>query len=67
MRPAPQAAAQRHMDWQMGIFADPIYLGSWPISVAAAVGSNLPTYSAAQLAALKGSCDYFALNSYTSV
>jgi len=41
--PEDIAASQRSMEYQMAIFADPIYHGKWPDSVIAGVGNNLPT------------------------
>ena len=49
----------------LGLYADPIYLGDYPASVRAAV-PWMPHFTAAEKAALKGSCDFFALNHYTS-
>jgi beta-glucosidase len=41
--PEDVAASHRSMEYQMAIFADPIFHGKWPDSVAAGVGHNLPT------------------------
>jgi len=62
---AMQAAAQRHLDFALGLYADPIYLGDYPQSVKALVPS-LPALSDHEKASLNGSVDYFALNHYTS-
>ncbi len=62
---AMQAAAQRHLDFTLGLYADPIYLGDYPQSVKALVPS-LPALTDQEKASLKGSVDYFALNHYTS-
>ena len=61
-----QAAAQRQMEFVLGRFADPLYLGDYPASVRAAV-PDLPEFSPVQLAALAAAKpDYFALNHYTT-
>ncbi|DBA77308.1 TPA: hypothetical protein ACH3X2_000830 [Trebouxia sp. C0005] len=59
------AAAQRHVDFTLGLYADPVYLGDYPQSVKALVPS-LPALTDQEKASLKGSVDYFALNHYTS-
>ena len=55
-----QRAAQRHMDFTLGIYADPIYLGHYPDSVVDRV-QHLPQFTEKQQKLLKGSTDYFAL------
>ncbi len=60
-----QEAAQRNLDFILGIYADPIFLGDYPASVRERV-PDLPEFTAEQIASLKGSADYFALNHYTS-
>ena len=62
---AMQAAASRHLDFILGLYADPIYLGDYPQSVKDRVPS-LPALTDQEKASLKGSADYFALNHYTS-
>ncbi|CAL5223968.1 g6575 [Coccomyxa viridis] len=63
--PADKAAAQRMVEFWLGTFADPIYLGDWPASVKARI-PYIPTITPELAKALNGSCDYFALNHYTS-
>ncbi|KAK9823911.1 hypothetical protein WJX72_006306 [[Myrmecia] bisecta] len=63
--PADKAAAQRHMDFFLGIYADPVYFGEYPQSVRDRVPC-LPHFSDEQRRLLQGSADYFALNYYTS-
>jgi beta-glucosidase len=66
--PKDVAAASRRLDFMLGWFADPIYLtGDYPASLRAQLGDRLPTFTAEESALIKGSCDYFALNSYTSM
>ena len=50
---------QRHLDLNLGIWADPIYFGDYPASVKAALGSLLPSFTPEQSAQLVGSNTYF--------
>lgn len=59
-------AAQRSMDFMLGWFADPVYLGDYPASMKQRLGDLLPRFTAAQKQLLKGSFDFFGLNHYTS-
>ncbi|CAL8468093.1 g7632 [Coccomyxa elongata] len=61
-----KGAAQRRLDFTLGLFADPVYLGQFPDSVRARV-PYLPEITPELATALNGSCDYFALNHYTTV
>ena len=62
------AAAQRGLEFQLGWFADPIFgpNGDYPPSMRTILGPLLPTFTAAESALLKGSADFFGLNSYGS-
>ena len=60
-----QAAAQRYLDFNLGVYADPCFLGDYPESVRKAVPA-LPKFTKEQKKALKASVDYFALNHYTT-
>ena len=64
-RMCAQAAAQRYLDFNLGLYADPIFLGDYPASVRKAVPA-LPHLTSEQKKALKASVDYFALNHYTT-
>lgn len=59
-----QDAAQRALDFGLGQYADPIFLGDYPDSVKQR--TSIPPLTDAEKAALKGSVDWFALNHYTS-
>ena len=63
---ANQAAAQRYLDFNLGLYADPCFLGDYPESVKQAVPA-LPAFTQEQKQQLLGSVDYFALNHYTTV
>ncbi|GBE87454.1 Beta-glucosidase 1A [Sparassis crispa] len=64
--PANVAAAQRGIDFKLGRFADPIYKGHYPATVKAMIGDRLPEFTAEELAVVKGSSDFFGLNTYTT-
>lgn len=55
-----QDAAQRHLDFVLGIYADPIFKGDYPESVRQRV-KHLPKFTTEQRRLLMGSIDYFAL------
>lgn len=59
-----QDAAQRALDFGLGQYADPIFLGDYPDSVKQR--TSIPPLTDVEKAALKGSVDWFALNHYTS-
>lgn len=53
------------MENQVALYADPLYHGDYPAAVRARVPA-LPTFTAAEKAALLGSMDYYAMNHYAS-
>ncbi|TFK41686.1 beta-glucosidase 1A [Crucibulum laeve] len=59
-------AAQRALDTRLGWFADPIYKGHYPASLKAMLGDRLPEFTPEEVAVIKGSSDFFGLNTYTS-
>lgn len=61
------AAAQRALEFFLGWFADPIYLGDYPDSMKLRVGNRLPEITDEQRALIKGSSDFFGLNHYTTM
>ena len=63
---ADVAAAERAVEWWLGWFADPIWLGDYPASMRAALGERLPRFTAAEQALIRGSADFFGLNHYGS-
>lgn len=58
------AAAQRGYDFWYGWFLDPIFKGAYPQSMRDTVGSRLPTFTDEQIALVKGSLDFVAINYY---
>ena len=59
-------AANRHNEFQLAWFSDPIHFGHYPQSMIDRVGSRLPQFTEEEKLRLIGSIDYFALNHYTS-
>ena len=62
-----KAAAQRALEFFLGWFADPVYLGDYPAIMKERLGNRLPTFTAAEKILLKGSSDFFGLNHYTTM
>ncbi|MBL4673571.1 MAG: beta-glucosidase [Arenicella sp.] len=65
--PEDRDAAQRALEFFVGWFADPIYLGDYPESMKQRVGDRLPKITEQQRALIKGSSDFFGLNHYTTM
>ncbi|KAJ2930983.1 hypothetical protein H1R20_g6108, partial [Candolleomyces eurysporus] len=61
-----KAAAQRAYDARTGWFADPIYKGHYPASLHSISNNALPSFTEEEIAVVKGSSDFFGLNTYTS-
>lgn len=61
-----RAAAQRALEFYLGWFADPIFLGDYPESMRKSLGRRLPCFSKAEQQLIFGSADFFALNHYTT-
>ena len=38
-------AANRYVEWQVGMYFDPIFFGDWPQSMKDMVGDRLPTFT----------------------
>ena len=62
--PQDVGAAERCVEFWLGWFADPIFLGDYPESMKRLLGDRLPTFTENQKALLKGSADFFGLNHY---
>ena len=58
-------AANRAMEFQLGWFTDPIYLGDYP-KLREILGARLPQFSEAETTLLIGSSDFLWLNHYSS-
>jgi len=65
--PADVEAAARNTEFVLGHFAHPIFgAGDYPPRMKAIVGDRLPAFTAAEVAGLQGSADFFGLNHYTT-
>ncbi|CAM6065645.1 unnamed protein product [Sphagnum tenellum] len=64
--PEDQAAAQRHVLFQLGWFLDPIYFGDYPAVMRENVGNRLPHFSEDEILLLRGCLDFIGINHYTS-
>lgn len=60
-------AAQRALEFFLGWFADPIYLGDYPAVMRERLGERLPQFSDEDKALLAGSSDFFGLNHYSTL
>jgi beta-glucosidase len=60
-------AAQRRLEFWIGHYADPIYLtGDYPACMRRQLGDRLPRFAPEESALLKGSSDFYGMNTYTS-
>lgn len=74
--PEYQEAQNRYLQWYIGIFAHPIFLGDFPPVMKESVArksqmqnfksSRLPSLSPDQVSLIKGTADFLGLNHYTS-
>lgn len=60
-------AAERALEFFLGWFADPIYLGDYPASMRERVKERLPRFEPEDLALIRGSSDFCGLNHYTTM
>jgi beta-glucosidase/6-phospho-beta-glucosidase/beta-galactosidase len=49
-----------------GWFADPIYKGYYPASLINMLGDRLPKFTEEEVSVIKGSSEFFGMNTYTS-
>jgi beta-glucosidase len=65
-----KAAAQRRLEFYIGWFADPVFLGKdYPPSMRTALGDRLPTFTPCELKLLRESCkinDFYGMNHYST-
>lgn len=64
--PEDRAAAQRAMEFFLGWFADPVWKGDYPQVMKEFAGNKLPAFTEEEKAMLKGSSDFFGLNTYST-
>ena len=60
-------AAERALEFFLGWFADPIYLGDYPNTMKERVADRLPVFTDEEKAIVKDSSDFFGLNHYTTM
>ncbi|MCO5574568.1 hypothetical protein L7F22_028356 [Adiantum nelumboides] len=60
-------ASQRHLEYVLGWFLDPIYFGKYPTSMYESLGERLPQFTSEQMALIHGSVDFIGINHYFSV
>ena len=56
-------AAQRGLLWRMGMYADPLFFGDYPVEMRERCGDRLPRFQEQ----VNGTLDYFSLNHYTTL
>jgi beta-glucosidase len=65
--PEDKAAAQRAMEFFLGWFADPVFKGDYPEVMKRRAGNKLPVFTDEEKNMLKGSSDFFGLNTYSTM
>eukprot|EP00249_Psilotum_nudum_P019962 c27498_g1_i1 orf=501-2102(+) len=60
------AAAQRHLEFHIGWFLDPIFFGDYPASMRERIGDRLPKFSSEEIVLLQNSLDFIGINHYTT-
>ncbi|MFT7559962.1 MAG: beta-galactosidase [Flavobacteriales bacterium] len=60
-------AAERALEFFIGWFADPVYLGDYPKSMRDRLGERLPSFTAEEKHLLLNSSDFFGLNHYSTL
>ncbi|KAB2578263.1 Glycoside hydrolase family 1 [Lasiodiplodia theobromae] len=63
---ADAIAVQRNFDFVLGWFSGPWTDGDYPQSLKDTLGDILPEYTQEEKDLIKGSCDYFAIDGYSS-
>lgn len=64
---ADAAAATRALEFFLGWFADPVWLGDYPQVMRDRLGKRLPAFTDAEIMLLRGSSDFFGLNTYSTM
>lgn len=57
--PANVEACERNLEFSISWFADPIYLGDYPVSMRKQLGDRLPVFMLEEKALVKGSNDFY--------
>ncbi|KIZ00775.1 hypothetical protein MNEG_7183 [Monoraphidium neglectum] len=61
-----KTAAQRNLDIQLGLFADPLFLGKYPKILKQKFGEAARSFTKEESRLVKGSLDFVGINHYTS-
>ncbi|XP_050305569.1 myrosinase 1-like [Anthonomus grandis grandis] len=74
---ADKQAAEWAIQWALGLFGHPIFIGNWPQMVIDRIGnlsvaqgfntSRLPAFTETEIELIKGTYDYLGLNYYTTL
>ncbi|KAG8915248.1 hypothetical protein FRC01_003727 [Tulasnella sp. 417] len=64
--PANATAGQHALDFHIGWYADPVYLGHYPEYMKEVLGDRLPTFTPEEIALVHGSSDFYGMNTYTT-
>ncbi|KAL0580566.1 Beta-glucosidase 1B [Marasmius crinis-equi] len=64
--PENVAAAQHALDFAIGWFADPVHLGHYPPYMREVLGDRLPDFTEEEWKVVKGSSDFYGMNTYTT-
>lgn len=54
------------MDFAIGWYADPIYLGAYPAYMKEVLGDRLPEFTPEEIKLVHGSSDFYGMNTYTT-
>ena len=57
-------ACARKLEFSIAWFSDPIYHGRYPASMISQLGDRLPSWSPEDIALVKGSNDFYGMNTY---
>ncbi|TYI09330.1 hypothetical protein ES332_A09G064900v1 [Gossypium tomentosum] len=63
---ADRYAAQRAIDFHVGLFIHPLVYGEYPRTMQVIVGNRLPKFSKEEVKMVKGSFDFVGINQYTT-
>ncbi|KAG2006778.1 beta-glucosidase [Coprinopsis cinerea AmutBmut pab1-1] len=64
--PENVAAAQHALDFAIGWYADPVYLGYYPPYMREVLGDRMPDFTEEEWKVVKGSSDFYGMNTYTT-
>ena len=65
-KPEDVEAAETHVHFMLGWFANPIENGDWPEVMIRQAGERLPPFTPEEKAQIKGTSDFFGINHYST-